>query len=528
MAQLLDAYGRPIRTAELKREVARPSIAGVRSAWADSVAAGLTPARLASILQGAAEGEPRDYLALAEEMEERDPHYASVLGTRKRVISGLQPTVEAASEDARDVEIAEAVSRAIADHDGWSELVEDLLDGLGKGFSVVEIDWETTERQWRPRRFLHRDPRWFRFDRETGRALRLLTDGDAEGEPLAPAKFLAMTAKLKSGLPLRGGLARLVAFGWLCKQYALKDWIAFVECYGFPLRLGRYGPEATKDDVRILHTAVASIGSDAAAVLPRSMEIEFQELASNARSDTFEKLAQWIDKQTSKAVLGQTMSADDGASLAQAKVHDDVRLDIAQADARAVGAVIARDLIRPFVDLNWGAPANGYPLLRIHVPEPEDTKLLMESVGKLAPLGVRFAASELRAKLGLRDPEGDEETIGAAPQPAPPPAAPPAETARRIARLIELARAEPAEPADPWSALDPIEAAAALDWERQLGPMIEPIEALAAEVEAAGGGYAEFRARLPELLERMEVGPLIDGLVGAMFQARAMGDVRDV
>ena len=35
------------------------------------------------------------YLVLAEEMEEKDPHYASVLGVRKRAVSGITPIVEA-------------------------------------------------------------------------------------------------------------------------------------------------------------------------------------------------------------------------------------------------------------------------------------------------------------------------------------------------------------------------------------------------------------------------------------------------
>ena len=87
---LYDAYGKPVQKNVLTQETARPSLTGVRSIWNhNQVTGGLTPQRLASLLKRAAEGEADDYLTLAEEMEEKDLHYASVLGTRKRAVARL-------------------------------------------------------------------------------------------------------------------------------------------------------------------------------------------------------------------------------------------------------------------------------------------------------------------------------------------------------------------------------------------------------------------------------------------------------
>ena len=102
--RLLDAYGQPVSLAELRHEHAAPQVAGIRTLWTNSVASGLTPQRLAAILQGAVEGDALDYLTLAEEIEERNLHYGSVLSTRKLAVAGLEATVEAASDDSRDVE----------------------------------------------------------------------------------------------------------------------------------------------------------------------------------------------------------------------------------------------------------------------------------------------------------------------------------------------------------------------------------------------------------------------------------------
>lgn len=513
--QLLDQYGRPIRRQALTKRQATAQMTGVRQLWAPSVASGLTPDRMAAILRAASESDdPHDYLVLAEEMEERDAHYASVLGIRKRAISGIQPIVHAASDDAGDQRIAEAVRERIAEHESFPDLVEDLLDGIGKGYAAVEIGWKRTAREWWPESFDWVDPRWLRWDRETGRELRLLDEADpVHGVPLAPFKYAIHRPRLKSGLPLRGGIARLVAFGWLCKAYTVKDWVSFIEIYGLPIRLGRYGPEATEEDVSTLYKAVASIGTDAAAVLPESMKIEFQALASAAQgSDIFEKLARWTDEQTSKAVLGQTMTSDNGSSKAQAEVHNEVRLDIAQADARQVAGTIGRDIIRPFVDLNFGMQAD-YPRLELVIEEAEDLAAFTTSVTAFMDRGLPVKVSDIRGRFGLGVPEDGDEVIGGATKPDAPPAA----------ALNRLARALNRETRDPYADLDPIETEADLRWERELDGVIGPILSLVDEA----GSLQEVQRRLPELLGEMEVGDLIQGLVAAMFQARVTGDLGD-
>ena len=369
------------------------------------MAAGLTPDRLAAILRAADRGDTQNYLTLAEEMEERDAHYAAVLGVRKRAVSALAPQVEAASDAADDAAIADALREVVGGPE-FPALVEDCLDALGKGFAAVEIIWRRGAR-WTPERYEWRDPRWFRWDIEDGRTLRLLDEEDGyRGVPLAPAKWIVHAPRLRSGLPARGGLARTAAAAYLIKAYALTDWTAFAEVYGMPLRLGRYGPGATEDDIETLIGAVANLGTDAAAVMPDSMRVEFQQASSGAGrgAEVFRDLAQYVDSQVSKAVLGQTMTTDEGSSRAQAVVHDAVRGDILRADARQLAATLERDLVTPFTRLNFGAEV-ALPRLTLPVVEPEDTEALTRALERLVPLGLPVQASVVRDRLGLPDPQ---------------------------------------------------------------------------------------------------------------------------
>ncbi|KAF0676747.1 DUF935 domain-containing protein [Profundibacterium mesophilum] len=511
MGRLLDRYGNPVRVAALEQPRAEPGVTGIRQAFASTVASGLTPERLAGILRACDLGDLTDYLVLAQEMEERDPHYFAVMGTRKRAVSGIAPRVIPAGEDTPSKTIAAAVEARIAEHEGFSDLVEALLDAIGKGFSLVEIDWRRTGAQWWPEDFIHVDPRFVTFDRETGRELRLVDEADpVDGIALEPFRFMRHVARMKSGLAFRGGIARVAAFGWMCKAYGLKDWVAFVETYGLPLRLGRYDAGATKDDVAALYRAVANIGTDAAAVLPRSMEIDFTDTKATGGDRVFENLARYVDEQVSKAVLGQTMTSDDGSSMAQAQVHNEVRHDIASADARAVGNTINRDLVRPFVDLNFGVQ-KAYPRLVIEIEEAEDTEMVIRNVDRLAKLGLTFKASELRARLKFTEPEQGDEVIGGATAPAAPP---PAE---------REARNRPEMPGAPWDDLDALEEEMLDDWRPAIGPMADP---LIGAIDGAGS-YEEALERLEAARGEMSEAALIEALVIGMTRARGIGDRSD-
>ncbi|RWE78541.1 MAG: DUF935 family protein, partial [Mesorhizobium sp.] len=185
---LVDQYGRPIEKAALKVEQAAPNARGVRRHDALHPAAGLTPGRLATILKSSIDGDPEQYLALAEDMEERDLHYAGVLGVRKRQVSGLQITVEAAGEDAESEACAQLV-RDVVEREGFADELIDVLDAIGKGFSCSEIIWETSENQWMPRRLARRDPRWFTFDLVDGET-PLLRDDNGQPVPLNPYQWV--------------------------------------------------------------------------------------------------------------------------------------------------------------------------------------------------------------------------------------------------------------------------------------------------------------------------------------------------
>ncbi|MBO2925438.1 DUF935 domain-containing protein [Pseudomonas asiatica] len=501
---IVDQYGRAIEYDQLTEDVAAPRVTGVRHVWHPSVAGGLTPGRLAALLQAAAEGDARDYLTLAEEMEERDLHYASVLGTRKLALAGLNIRIEAATDDAEDVRRAD-ILREVVESAEFGEMQTDLTDALGKGYAVCEIIWDRSGKTWMPERFEWRDPRFFMFDRETGQDLRLLDDADmVNGVALAPYKFIVHRPRLRAGLPIRGGLARLAAVGYMCKAWTWKDWMGFADIFGIPMRVGRYGPNASKEDIGVLMSAVANLGSDAAAVIPDSMRIDFTQAANvNGAGEFFKGLAEWWDKQMSKAIVGQTMSADDGASLAQAKVHNEVRLDLLEADAKAESNTLNRMFVRPFCDLNF-APGRRYPRLIIDVPQPENLELLIKAVTAFVPLGLKIEQSVIRDKFGLPEPAEGAEVLGA-------PAAADASVA------TALNRERPAA-----SAPDIVDNQVKTMAEAATAPMGDLVEAIKELVDSVTS-LEELRDRLIEAYPAMNADQMANAMADGMMAASLAG-----
>ena len=359
---LYDADGNPVDKTRLVEEVAAPTVTGVRQILSGHPAQNLTPQRLTALLLAAEQGDALAYLELAEEMEEKDLHYRSVLSTRKLQVAGLPVKVEAATDDAEDVKAADLV-RDFLNTGVLAEAVQDILDAVGKGYSVCEIMWDTEGKSWFPSSILWRDPRWFEFDRLDGVTLRLKGKNGLP-EPLAPAKFITHVHKSKSGLLIRGGLARPVAWYYLFKNFGIKSWVQFAQVFGFPLRVGRYDSEATQDEKDVLLRAVRSIAQDAAAIIPDSMRIEFVNTNSTGNVQIFKGLTEYFDKQISKAVLGQTGTTDVGQHVGTANAHERVREDIEESDAAQLAATLSRDLVRPLVDLNLG-PRRRYPIIRI-------------------------------------------------------------------------------------------------------------------------------------------------------------------
>lgn len=368
---------------------------------------------MSKIHRQAAEGEPLEYFKLAEDIEERDLHYTGVLATRKRSVSQLPITVTPASNAADHKKHAEFVQSWIDDGILQAALF-DILDAVGKGISMMEIEWRHHAGHTCPKEFIYRPQRWFKFDPEDGETL--LLDNGGSGELLIPHKFVIHRHKAKSGLTIRSGIARIASWAWMYKTFATNDWAMFIQNYGMPIRIGKYGPNASDEEKDVLWQAVHDIAGDCAAIIPANMLIEFQEVASKSGStDLFEKRADFLDRQVSKLVLGQTTTTDAvSGGHAVAKEHRLVQEDIERADSVLLSGTVNAQIIPNMVAFNFG-PQDDYPKVHIGRPDEVDLETFADAFDKLGPQGLTADLMWMRSRMGIPTPEDDAELIGGRP-----------------------------------------------------------------------------------------------------------------
>lgn len=520
---------RPIDRSLLTQERAVPSVTGIQHPFEETIATGLQPARLARTLRDAARGDMHDFLTLAEEIEEREPHYRYVLETRKNAVTSLNAQVDPASESARDVEIADFLRNGIVETPAFQTLPDMLLDGLSKGYSIVEVVWET-EKTWLPRSFIWRDPRLFQFDLATRKQFRLRMQGLAEGAPLEPLKYLTHVPLLKMGLPARNGLARAAAWAFMFKSFSMRDWAQFLEIYGMPMRLGKYGPGSSADDRAVLLAAVRNLGRDAAAIVPSGMTIDLVE-AKGFSDKPFEGNVRFIDEQLSKLVIGKPGDGV-GSSKAGEEVLDKVRADIKKSDARDLALTLMEQLIRPVVDLNFG-PQKAYPRLHFPIPERKDLQVWSDAVGKFVDRGLEVEASQIYDQLGLKEPAAGAKLLktpeagGPAPKPAQ---VTPVEKVGAVSPYRLDPRVCPScGPArlsgDPTGAgdmdeVDELVAEALEGWQPDMSPILAAIRAAADEATS----HEEFQAALDRIAPDLPVARLARRLAKLGMIGRGLGD----
>ncbi len=510
MPKILDQYGNPIDTVGLS-EPQTSRIAMLENQYLTPMLAGLTPGRLSSILKQADDGDLTAQHRLFADMEERDAHLLCEIGKRKLAVMDLDwdivpPRNATAAEKSNAEWVKEVLTDAV---DPIEDLLLALMDGIGHGFAAVELEWRKEGADWLPA-FYPRPQEWFRLDRPRTE-LRLI-DASAEGAPLQPFGWVLHThGKAKTGYQGRMGLHRALVWPFLYKAYSLGDFAEFLETYGLPMVIGKYYQGASDTEKASLLRAVTALGHDARAIMPTDMALEIQKVTTDGSGTPHLAMIDWADRAQSKAILGQTTSSEarsTGMGSGVATVHNEVRHDIRNADARQIAGTITRDLIYPLLALNKGGidSLKRCPRLVFDTGEAEDLVTLADGLDKLVKAGMRsIPVKWVHEKARIPEPTEGEETLGATPNVAP----------DKIKAALAAMRAGAAT-ADEF---DQMAADMASDWERVTGPLVSPIERLMEECKT----LEEFRARLPQVLDQMDATALTDLLASGSFAAHLFG-----
>ena len=423
-SRILGPDGQPIKMPDLQTPQTAHLTALQRELQAHPTR-GLTPSRLATILDAAEQGELTAQFELFEDMEEKDGHIASEMNKRRRAcILEWEVVPPQKSPTPAEAKAAAQLDELLQEIPDFEDVLFDVTDAIGKGFACLEIEWHRVERFWLPKTITHRPQSWFVLHRGYRQELRLRTHQHVDGVPgqaLQPFGWLTHVHKAKSGYLERSALFRQLVWTYLFKNYSVGDLAEFLEIYGIPLRVGKYPSSASEAEKLTLLRALAAIGHNAAGIIPEGMLLEFHN-ADTGDPKAFELMMNWCERNQSKVILGATLTsgADGKASTnALGQIHNEVRKDLRDADVRQLNTTLTRDLVYAVAALNGLAPdgPRRSPQFQLNAQETEDLTAYSEALPKLVSIGVQPTVKWAHEKLGIPMPQEGEAVLA---QSAPP------------------------------------------------------------------------------------------------------------
>jgi len=473
-------------------------------------------------------------LKLYDEVD-RDAHAGSVLQTRYLSVAGREWEILAADDSDPAREIAGQV-KEILETSNLTQAFQELLQAVLYGFFVGEVMWQVRAGQVIPRMIMGKHPRRFSFSMD--RELRLLTPQDMiEGEEVPNRKFIVFTFG-SSDNPYGKGLGQKLWWPVWFKKNGIKFWLMFLEKFGMPTAVGKYPAGTHPDQQQALLDAIDAIQNETGVKIPDTMAIDLLEASRQGRV-TYETLCEYMDRQISKAVLGQTASTEGTpGKLGNEDSQEGVRQDILKADADLLCECLNDTLIKWIVDYNFPGVSE-YPTIWIRteqeqdlksladrdstlvkdigldvgkryfyetyaIPEPEDEEDLVSPQGpdkaKVFEYHLKYGIAtinEVRARLGLPQVPGGDKLI-------PP----------QVDKAAEFAEAGDLSPADTLAALGD----KALET-GDVGDLLAPVK----KALAAANSFADFKAALPDLFDDMDASSMGAAIQKALVLAELSG-----
>ena len=367
----------------------------------------------------------------------KDAQYRNCLAIRKAALLRREWQIVPASDDARDVEVAEFVDYCLRHMRGtFKQDLRELLDAVPMGYSIMEIVYNDDPFERGPfagkyglKALKHKSPELFGFKtddygniKDDGFLIKGSDGISTEGKPLPREKFIHFIYDSLYENPYGRGLASTaVWYAWF-KKNCLKFWLIFLEKFGSPTLMIKLPEGQDKDDEVLdrVYAILKSVQQETGFWFPEGFEVKLLE-ALRAGEGGYERLSEYCDAQITKAIIGQTLTTDSGSkgsgSYALGKVHLSVKDDIVQGDAEEVEDCVTEQLIRRLVDYNY--VVDEYPRL-VLVAETAAAELGPMIFRVLLEAGLPVGVNWVYKHYGISKPGEDEQLLKLAEGPALP------------------------------------------------------------------------------------------------------------
>jgi phage gp29-like protein len=358
-------------------------------------------------------------LQVYDVMRKSDPTIHAILNVCKQPILGAHWSIEPASDDPKDQEIAERANYEFFDRNiVFTDVMREGLTMLDFGFFIAELVYEITEYEGIP---------YIGFKKIASRKqrsiLKFAMDDDNPGvTQQLPNLGTAVNIPRNKMLYAVNDQEGENYFGVSMLRYAYKPWkikdgleimnAVALENQGMGIPYIKKGINGQATDEGELKTARSMLrqqrlNEEAFWEYPASLEIGFTDMKGHTTKDILPTI-EYQDKQITLSVLAQFLElGQTGGSGSRAVSQDHSRLFVKAliAVARNWQKAFQRDVIDQWVDLNYSGLQNGKPKLIFSTISDEDVAETATAVAGLMQVGAitkdRDIENRLRSLLNL-------------------------------------------------------------------------------------------------------------------------------
>jgi phage gp29-like protein len=327
-------------------------------------------------------------MAVYSDLAEKDSMIASALDTRLDGVMAKPRVVLPGGEKRQDAKLAEWVDETLqdffaasigdgGDYFGFDNFLREALDAVGRGVAIGEICFAegrdriyVSDVKFKPQQlFAFGDSALAGYSSDsylypqTG-PLRLRQGVVwAEGVPLdgllPERKFFVHTYRPRYNNRWGSPLLRKVFWPSWFKRAGVKTWLRYIE-KGAGSVVARYNDGAPQDEQQTALDAARAVQEESVAALPKKFLIEAFEQVRPIGDAPQAFVDDFSNNEIARAILGQTLTSrgsEGGGSRALGDVHQEVRAEKIEADAKSLMLAVNTRLVWPLVLLNHGPVA---------------------------------------------------------------------------------------------------------------------------------------------------------------------------
>ncbi len=351
------------------------------------------------------------------ELEEKDTDVGNALDTLKEAVMERDWSIQPADKsNSLAAEIAEFVKAQISNVSNIDNVLDNMLDAAGYGFSISELQFDTSAGQASLLDIKDCPQELFlfgeRYQPQIG-PLQFLTQPQAcSGIVVPEEKFLVFSNRPRSRNRMGRPLLRQVFWSSWFKRNVQRLWLRYAE-KGPGTAVVRYQDADNEQQKQQAAELAQAIIDQVAVGVPKNFEYD-KDLLTIARSmtpDVYEKFYTAMQLDVTRRVLGETLTSfgsEKGAgSKGMGQTHSDTKETKAIRLCKATSSVLNRQLIRPMVLWNYG-PNAPMPFWQFDVEEPEDLQYRIGIDQGVQRMGVPLTVSYLQEKYDVPVPAAGE------------------------------------------------------------------------------------------------------------------------